>query len=108
MLTLAVKPQWVRNKLEKPLNSLVVMYWHTSWRCVRVLVGTTSIWLSEDNHDSWVTCKTFPECKTVVTTVLMVMSSMDPHMISWNLRWVWIGLVGLSKWILLGCGSVTV
>jgi hypothetical protein len=36
------------------------------------------------------------------------MSGMDPHMISWNLRWVWIGLVGLSKWIVLGCGSVTV
>jgi hypothetical protein len=39
------------------------------------------------------------------------MSGMDPHMIRWNLRWVWFGLVwlvGLSKWILLGCGSVTV
>jgi hypothetical protein len=38
----------------------------------------------------------------------MVMSGMDPHMISWNLRWVWFGLVGLSKWVSLGCGSVTV
>jgi hypothetical protein len=27
--------------------------------------------------------------------VLTVMSDMDPHMISWNLRWVWIGLVWL-------------
>jgi hypothetical protein len=26
--------------------------------------------------------------------MLMVMSSMDPHMIRWNLRWVWFGLVG--------------
>jgi hypothetical protein len=25
--------------------------------------------------------------------VLMVMSGMDPHMIRWNLRWVWFGLV---------------
>jgi hypothetical protein len=22
------------------------------------------------------------------------MSGMDPHMISWNMRWVWFGLVG--------------
>jgi hypothetical protein len=40
--------------------------------------------------------------------VLTVMSGMDPHMIRWNLRWVWFGLVDWSKWILLGCGSVTV
>jgi hypothetical protein len=59
-----------------------------------VLIGTTSIRLSEDNHDSWVTCTASAECKTVITAVLMVMSSMDPHMIRWNLRWVWLGLVG--------------
>jgi hypothetical protein len=52
-----------------------------------------SVQLSEDNHDSWVTCTSFAESKTVITVVLMVMSGMDPHMISWNLRWVWIGLV---------------
>jgi hypothetical protein len=71
-----------------------------------VLVGTTSIRLSEDNHDSWVMCTTSAECKIVITAVLTVMSGMDPHMIRWNLRWVW--LVGLSKWISLGCGSVMV
>jgi hypothetical protein len=49
-----------------------------------VLVGTMSIRLSEDNHDSWVTCTTSVECKTVITVVLMVMSGMDPHMISGN------------------------
>jgi hypothetical protein len=76
------------------LNSLVVISWHTPWKCVRVLVGTTSIRLSEDNQDSWVTCTTFTECKTVITAVLMVMSGMDPHMVRWNLRWVWFGLVG--------------
>jgi hypothetical protein len=76
------------------LNSLVVISWHTPWKCVRVLVGTTSIWLSEDNHDSWVKCTTSAECKTVITVVLMVMSGKDPHMIRWNLRWVWFGLVG--------------
>jgi hypothetical protein len=43
-----------------------------------------SIPLSEDNHDSWVMCTTSVECKTVITTVLMVMSGMDPHMISGN------------------------
>jgi hypothetical protein len=95
----------------KPLNSLVVMSWHTPWKCVRVLVGTTSIRLSMDNHDSWVTCTSSAECKTIITVVIPVMSGMDPHMIRWNLRWVWIGLVwlvGLWKWISLGCGSVTV
>jgi hypothetical protein len=53
-----------------------------------------SIQLSEDNHDSWVTCTTSAECKTIITAVLTVMSCMDPHMIRWNLKWVWFGLVG--------------
>jgi hypothetical protein len=51
-----------------------------------VLIGTTSIQLSEDNHDSWVTCTTSAECKSVITAVLMVISGMDPHMISGNIR----------------------
>jgi hypothetical protein len=63
---------------------------------VEVLVGTTSIRLSKDNHDLWVMCTTSAECKTVITAVLMVMSGMDPHMISGNLGWVmvksWVGL----------------
>jgi hypothetical protein len=50
-----------------------------------VLIGITSIRLSEDNHDSWVMCTTSAECKTVITDVLTVMSSMDPHMISGNI-----------------------
>jgi hypothetical protein len=93
------------------MNSLVVISWHTPWKCVRVLVDTMSIRLSEDNHGSWVTSTTFAKCKTVITAILTVMSGMDPHMIRWNLRWDWFGLVwlvGLSKWILLGCGSVMV
>jgi hypothetical protein len=56
-----------------------------------VLVGTTSIRLSEDNHDSWVTCTTSAECKTVITAVLMVLSGMDPHMISGNPGFGWFG-----------------
>jgi hypothetical protein len=82
----------------KPLNSLVVISWHTPWKCIRVLVGTMSIRLSEDNHDSWVTRTTSVECKTVITAVLTVMSGMDPHMISGNTGF---DLVGLSKWIFI-------
>jgi hypothetical protein len=72
-----------------------------------VLVGTTSIRLSEDNHDSWVTYTTSAECKTVITAVLMVMSGMDPHMISGNTGFglVWLGC---RSGFLLVCGSVTV
>jgi hypothetical protein len=69
----------------KPLNNLVVISWHTPWKCVRVLIGTMSIRLSEDNHDSRVTCTTSAECKTVITAVLTVMSGLDPHMISGNI-----------------------
>jgi hypothetical protein len=81
----------------KPLNSLVVISSHTPWKCVRVFIGTTSIRLSEDNHDSWVMCTTSIECKNVITAMLTVMSGMNPHMIRWNLRWVWFGLVGFVE-----------
>jgi hypothetical protein len=64
----------------KPLNSLVVISWHTPWKCVRLLIGTMSIRLSEDNQDSWVTCTSSAECKTVITVVLTVMSGMEPEM----------------------------
>jgi hypothetical protein len=77
----------------QPLNSLIVISWHAPWKCVRVIVGTTSIRLSEDNHDSLVTCITSAECKTVITAMLMVMGGMDPHMISGNTGFglVWLG-----------------
>jgi hypothetical protein len=93
----------------KPLNGLVVISWHTPSKRVRVLIGTTSIQLFEDNHDSWVMCTTSAECKTVITAVLTVMSGMDPHIISGNARF-WFGLVwlGCRSGCLLGCGSVTV
>jgi hypothetical protein len=39
----------------------------------------------------------------------MVMSGMDLHMISGNLGWVLLSLGWVVlKWVLLGCGSVTV
>jgi hypothetical protein len=55
-----------------------------------MLISTTSIWLSMDNHDSWRTCTTSEECKTVITAMLTVMSGIDPHMISGNLGWVFV------------------
>jgi hypothetical protein len=66
-----------------------------------------SIQLSEDNHDSWVTCTASAEYKTVITAMLMVLSGMDPHMISGNTGF---GLVWLAcrSGFYLGCGSVTV
>jgi hypothetical protein len=61
-----------------------------------VLIDTMSIRLPKDNHDSWVMCTTSAECKTVKTVMLMIMSGMDPHMISGNLGWVmvksWVGM----------------
>jgi hypothetical protein len=65
-----------------------------------VLKGTISIQLSKDNHDSWGTCTTSAECKTVITAVLTVMSGMDPYMISGNL-----GSVFVKSW--LGCVKVS-
>jgi hypothetical protein len=80
----------------KPLNIHVVISSHTPRKCVKVLIGTTSFRLSKDNHDSWVTCTAFVECKTIITATFTVMGGMDPHMISGNLGWVmvksWVGL----------------
>jgi hypothetical protein len=45
-------------------------------------------------------CTTSEECKTVIKVMLMVMSSMYPHMISETrdgFGLFWFGLVGLSK-----------
>jgi hypothetical protein len=58
-----------------------------------------SIRLSKDNHDSWGTCTTSAECKTIITVVLTVMSGMNPHMISGNL-----GCIFVKSW--LGCVEV--
>jgi hypothetical protein len=54
-------------------------------------------------------CTTSVVCKTIITVMLTVMSGMDPHMISGNLGWVLLSLGWVvSKWVLLGCESVTV
>jgi hypothetical protein len=53
-------------------------------------------------------CTTSVECKTIITSVITVMSDMNPHMISgtWDGFWLclWLGRVEVG---LLGCGSVT-
>jgi hypothetical protein len=65
----------------------------------------------KDDHDLWGTCTTSTECKTVIIAVLMVMSGIDPHMISGNLgRFGLVGLVPLARLILCGglCGLIDV
>jgi hypothetical protein len=83
-----MKPHRVRCKLgetiEQPCSYSLV---HTPEVCkgARLYIGYPA---SKDDHDSWGTCTTFAKCKTIITTVLTVMSSMDPHIISGNLGWV--------------------
>jgi hypothetical protein len=44
-------------------------------------------------------CTTSAECKTVITTMLMVKSGMDPHMISRDSGWFGNGsIVRTSSW----------
>jgi hypothetical protein len=52
----------------------------------------------KDDRDSWGLCTTSTECKTVITVVLMIMSGMDPHMISGTR----VGLVQLRLASLVG------
>jgi hypothetical protein len=77
-----VKPQWVCYKLvktiEQPCSDVLA---HTPEVCkgTRLYNGYPAI---KDDRDSWGMCTTSAECKAVITTVLTVMSGMDPHMIS--------------------------
>jgi hypothetical protein len=77
-----MKPQRVRCKLgktiEQPCSDVLA---HT----LEVCKGThlyNGYPATEDDHDSWGTCTTSVECKTIIAVVLTVMSGMDPHMIS--------------------------
>jgi hypothetical protein len=77
-----VKPQRERCKLgktiEQPCSDVLA---HT----LEVCKGTclyNGYPATEDDRDSWGTCTTSAKCKTVITAMLMVMSGMDPHMIS--------------------------
>jgi hypothetical protein len=77
-----VKPQWVhcqlRKTIEQPYSDVLA---HTPEVCkgTRLYNGYPA---TKDDRDSWGTCTTSAECKTVITAMLTVMSSMDPQMIS--------------------------
>jgi hypothetical protein len=77
-----VKPQRVRDKLgktiEQPCSDVLA---HTSEVCKGTRMYNEYP-ATEDDRNSWVTGTTSVECQTVITAVLMVMSGMDPHMIS--------------------------
>jgi hypothetical protein len=77
-----VKPLRVRCKLgktiEQPCSDVLV---HTPEVCKGTCLYNRYP-ATEDDHDSWGTCTTSAECKTVIIAVLTVMSGMDPHMIS--------------------------
>jgi hypothetical protein len=77
-----VKPQRVRCKLGKTIEqSCSDVLAHTLEVCkgTRLYNGYLA---TNDDRDSWEMCTTSAECKTVITAMLMVMSGMDPHMIS--------------------------
>jgi hypothetical protein len=77
-----MKPQRVCYKLgetiAQPCSDILA---HTLEVCkgTRLYNGYPAI---KEDHDSWGMCTTSAECKTVITTVLTVISGMDPHMIS--------------------------
>jgi hypothetical protein len=91
-----MKPQWVRCKLGKTIEqSCSDVLAHTPEVCkgTHLYNGYPSI---KDDHDSWGMCTTSTEYKTVITIMLMVMSGMDPHMISGTrVGFVELGLVSL-------------
>jgi hypothetical protein len=91
-----VKPQQVRCKLGKtikqPCSDVLA---HTPEVCkgTRLYNGYSAI---QDDRDSWGMCTTSAQCKTIITVMLMVMSGMDPHMISeTRVGLVELGLVSL-------------
>jgi hypothetical protein len=93
-----MKPQWVWCKLgktiEQPCSDVLA---HTPEVCKGTCLynGYPAI---KDDRDSGGMCTTSPECKTVITVVLTVMSGMDPHMISGTR----VGLVELGMVSLVG------
>jgi hypothetical protein len=77
-----------RENIEQPCSDVLA---HTPEVCKGTCLynGYPAI---KDDRNSWGMCTTSGECKTIITTVLTVMSGMDPHMISGS----WVGLVGLG------------
>jgi hypothetical protein len=77
-----VKPQRVCCKLGKTIEqpySDVLTHTPEVFKGTHLYNGYLAI---KDDRDSWGMCTTSIECKIVITAVLTVMSSMDPHMIS--------------------------
>jgi hypothetical protein len=82
-----VKLQWVHYKLDETIESLVVISWPHNKGSMNMLGphGKMEIlvsWKQVMKSLLMGMCTTFVECKTLITVVLMVMSDMDPHMIS--------------------------
>jgi hypothetical protein len=77
-----MKPQRLCYKLgktvEQPCSDVLA---HTPEVCKGTCLYNGYL-ATKDDRDSWGTCTTSTECKTVITAVLMVMSGMDPHLIS--------------------------
>jgi hypothetical protein len=93
-----VKPQQVRCKIGKTIEhhySDVLAHTPEVCKGTHLYNGYPTI---KDDRDSWGMCTTSAECKTVITTVLTVMSGMDPHMISGTR----VGLVELGLVSLVG------
>jgi hypothetical protein len=57
------------------------MSYHTHKKCVKVFHRINRCMATKDNHNSWGMCTTSIECRTVMTGVLTIMSSMNPHTI---------------------------
>jgi hypothetical protein len=77
-----VKPQRVRCKLGETIElSCSDVLPHTPEVCkgTHLYNGYSAI---KDDRDSWGMCTTSADYKIVITVVLMVMSGMDPHVIS--------------------------
>jgi hypothetical protein len=93
-----VKPQRISYKLgktiEQPCSDVLA---HTPEVCkgTRLYNRYPAI---KDDHDSWGMCTTSTECKTIITSMLTIMSGMDPHIISGTL----VGLVELGLVSLVG------
>jgi hypothetical protein len=72
-----VKPQLVGEIIEQPCSNVLA---HSPEVCkgTHLYNGYLTI---KDDHSSWGMSTTSAKCQTVMTTVLTVMSSMDPHTI---------------------------
>jgi hypothetical protein len=73
MLTLVVKPLWVRYKLDETSEQ----------PCSDFLAHTSEVCKGARRYNEY-----SAECKTIITVVFTIMSGMDTHMISGNLGWV--------------------